>query len=59
MAAITHNFTELPTGAGQSGQALTDYALILFLIAVGCTVLLGSIGQSVLAMFTSVLPGFS
>ena len=42
----------------QSGQALTDYALVIFLVAIGCAVLLGPIGQSVLTMFTSVLPGF-
>ena len=28
------------------------------MVAIGCAVLLGPIGQSVLTMFTSVLPGF-
>ena len=40
------------------GQALVEYALILALIAVVCTLALGSIGTNVAAILEAVAGGF-
>ena len=42
----------------ERGQTLTEYALVLSLVAAGCVLVTASIGATVLALFNQVIPGF-
>jgi Flp pilus assembly pilin Flp len=42
----------------EEGQALVEYALVLFLVAVVCIVILGTLGNAVSSMFSKVTNGF-
>jgi Flp pilus assembly pilin Flp len=43
----------------ERGQALVEYAMVLGLIAITCLLILGTLGQDLVALFDAVLPGFA
>jgi Flp pilus assembly pilin Flp len=42
----------------EDGQALVEYALILFLVALVCIAILGTLGTSVSSMFNTITNDF-
>jgi Flp pilus assembly pilin Flp len=51
------SFPQLPSD--ERGQALVEYAMVLALIAITCLLILGTLGQDLIALFNAVLPGFA
>ncbi len=51
------SFPQLPFD--ERGQALVEYAMVLGLVAITCLLILGTLGQDLIALFNAVLPGFA
>ena len=43
----------------ERGQALVEYAMVLGLVAIACLLILGTLGQDLIALFDAVLPGLA
>jgi Flp pilus assembly pilin Flp len=53
-----HRFPPVPARTDERGQAMVEYALILFLVALVAIAILGTLGTTVSSMFSTVISEF-